>query len=75
MWRHITNPDILIFLQASYESCTTRRRLNWHPSDYAEQLRRLTHALQHADLIIDTDMISADEVLNRALDFLGNYHS
>lgn len=70
MWQHITNPDILIFLQASFESSTRRRNLSWHPSDHAEQQRRLAHALQHADMIIDTDQLSADEVLAHALDFL-----
>lgn len=70
MWQKITNPDLLIFLQASFESSTTRRQLDWLPSDHAEQLRRLNHAFQHADLIIDTDPLTADEVLARALDYL-----
>lgn len=73
MWQRITNPDLLIFLQASYETCTTRRRLNWHKSDYEEQQRRLSHAREHADLIIDTVPLSPEEVLTHALDFLGSH--
>ena len=70
MWQHITNPDILIFLQSSFENSTSRRKLNWVPADHEEQLRRLSHAREHADLIIDTDSLNADDVLARALNYL-----
>ncbi len=70
MWQHITNPDILIFLQCSFENSTSRRKLNWIPADHEEQLRRLSHAREHADLIIDTDSLNADDVLARALNYL-----
>jgi deoxyadenosine/deoxycytidine kinase len=63
MWRRIANPDSLIFLEASFETCTRRRRLNWTQADYAEQLHRLRDARQHADLVVSTDALSADEVL------------
>nr|MBP8164338.1 hypothetical protein [Anaerolineales bacterium] len=29
MWQVLTAPDLLIFLQSSYLSSTTRRKLNW----------------------------------------------
>ena len=70
MWRRITNPDVLIFLQASFETCTSRRRLNWIEADYLEQLSRLAHAHQHADLTIQTDNLSPQEVLAEAEAFL-----
>jgi len=70
MWQHITNPDILVFLQCSFENSTSRRKLNWLPTDHEEQLRRLSHAREHADLIIDTNPLSADDVLARALSYL-----
>ena len=70
MWQVITNPDILIFLQSSFEHSTTRRKLNWLPADHEEQQRRLSHALEHANLIIDTDSLNAEEVLARTLTFL-----
>ena len=70
MWQHITNPDILIFLQSSFENSTTRRKLNWVRADHEEQQRRLSHALEHAHLIIDTNLLSPEEVLTRALDYL-----
>ncbi len=73
MWKHITDPDVLIFLACSFENSTSRRQLNWLPADHAEQLRRLSHALEHADLVINTDLLTPDEVLSRALDFLKGF--
>lgn len=70
MWQVITKPNILIFLDCSFENCTQRRKLNWLITDYEEQQKRLSHAREHADLIIDTNIQNADEVLNNALKFL-----
>jgi chloramphenicol 3-O-phosphotransferase len=70
MWRRISNPDVLIFLQATFPICTARRKLNWNEADFAEQQRRLSHALANADLIVDTDALTPDEVAARVLEFL-----
>lgn len=70
MWKRIGHPDLLIFLQASFPVCTARRKLNWNESDFAGQQRRLAHALAHADLVVDTDLLSPDEVAARVLEFL-----
>ena len=70
MWQRITHPDVLIFLDASFPNCTARRRLNWTPADFDEQARRLAHARQHADLIIETDALTVPQVLSTALAFL-----
>lgn len=70
MWQRIAAPDYLIFLQASFATCTHRRRLNWQEQDYTEQMRRLAHALQHADLLIETDKLTPEQVLSRAREFL-----
>lgn len=70
MWKRITNPDLLVYLNASFETCSKRRNLNWTIEDYAEQLRRLAHAYDNADLLIDTDSLSPEEVLTRLLKFL-----
>jgi deoxyadenosine/deoxycytidine kinase len=72
MWQVITKPDILIFLQCSFENSTSRRRLNWLPRDYEEQQRRLSHARENAHLLIDTDLLTPQDVLARVLDFLKN---
>jgi deoxyadenosine/deoxycytidine kinase len=70
MWKQLTNPDVLIFLDASYEVTCQRRRLNWTEAEYAEQHRRLAHARQHADLYILTDHLSALEVQAKISSFL-----
>jgi len=70
MWKVITNPDILLFLDCSFENSTSRRKLNWQPADHEEQLRRLAHAREHADLIIDTNSIPAKGVLSHTLEYL-----
>jgi len=70
MWQIITKPDILIYLNASFPVSTARRKLNWLEKDHTEQLRRLSHAREHAHLIIDTDDLTPDQVLQKALDIL-----
>jgi RNase adaptor protein for sRNA GlmZ degradation len=75
MWKRITDPDLLIFLFCSFETATARRRLNWNRADYDEELRRLAHAREHADLLIETDRLAIEEVRARALQFLGSLGS
>ena len=75
MWQIITKPSLLIYLHASFQNSTKRRKLNWLESDYAEQLRRLSHAHDHANIIIDTDNLTPEQVLKQALDFLQKYSS
>lgn len=70
MWQKIAKPDILIFLDASFPVSTERRKLNWQQSDHDEQLRRLNHARQHAHLVIDTDALTPEQVLGKALSYL-----
>ena len=73
MWQIITKPSLLIYLDASFHNSTKRRKLNWLESDYVEQLRRLSHAHDHANIIIDTDNLTPEQVLKQALDFLQKY--
>jgi len=73
MWQIITKPDLLIYLHSSFENSTARRKLNWNLSDYEEQLRRLSHAHKYAHIIINTDNLSADMVLQTVLDFLNKF--
>jgi hypothetical protein len=70
MWQRITNPDVLIFLQVSYHTSQERRPMNWSEAEYNEQQRRLAHAHENADLLIETDDLSIQEVCDRALAFI-----
>lgn len=63
MWRRLSRPEVLIFLDASYATCTARKRLNWTPADYGEQRRRLAHAREHCHIYIDSDRLTPEEVL------------
>ena len=70
MWQKIARPDILIYLGASFPVSTARRQLNWQKADHDEQLHRLRHAYQHANLFIDTDDLAPEQVLQKVLDYL-----
>jgi deoxyadenosine/deoxycytidine kinase len=71
MWQRLTHPDRLVFLEASFETCTRRRQLNWEIWEYEEQLRRLEHAFRHADLRVGTDGLTPGQVLQAVIDGLG----
>jgi len=71
MWKRITNPDVLIFLDASYPVTVKRRQLDWIEADWVEQQRRLSHAREHADFYIQTDQRSAEDVLEEVVRFVG----
>ena len=73
MWQKIAKPDILIFLNASFATSTRRRNLNWQKGDHDEQLRRLQHAREHANLLIETDALSPGEVFQQALEYLKKF--
>ena len=62
MWKRLTNPDVLIYLDASYPVTIRRRNLNWTEAEYRIELERLAHARQHADITIQTDDLDLDGV-------------
>jgi deoxyadenosine/deoxycytidine kinase len=70
MWQRITDPDLLIFLDASYPVTCARRKLNWNEADWQEQQRRLEHARRHADWYVNTDGLDIPGVLQAVLKFL-----
>lgn len=70
MWQRITRPDRLVYLDVSRE--TAERRLERElPLDWWEEIiARLAHARAHADLIVETDNRTPEEVLEQVLAFL-----
>ena len=66
MWQYLCRPDVLIFLDASFEVCTRRKNLNWLPRDYAKQVHRLEHARKHCHIYVNTDSLNPEEVLEVA---------
>ncbi|MBN1264557.1 MAG: hypothetical protein JXA25_03630 [Anaerolineales bacterium] len=75
MWQKLAHPDILIFLDASFETCKKRKQFDWTVEDYKEQKRRLRHARQHSNLYIQTDGKSPLEVLETVLEALRIGHT
>ncbi|MBC8264614.1 MAG: hypothetical protein H8E47_10880 [Anaerolineales bacterium] len=70
MWQKISQPDVLIYLDASLAVIAERRLADWSEEYLAKLNHRLSHARQHCDLYIQTDGLSKEEVLERALGFL-----
>lgn len=73
MWERLTDPDILIYLEASYSQTIARRKLNWTITEYQEQLTRLVHARSHADILINTDDMNPQEVLETVVSKLTDF--
>ena len=71
MWRRIGKPKILIYLDVSYQVSMNRRPLDMGEKEFSEQVERLTHAREHADLYLNTDALSPANVLEMVMKFLG----
>jgi hypothetical protein len=71
MWQRITDPDYLIFLDASFDVSTERKSLDWSESEYDEEQRRLAHAREFCDLYLLTDGMKPEDVLQAVLSALG----
>ena len=71
MWKSISKPDILIYLDVEYDVLMIRwPNAQFQPADLLEQNRRLAHARANCDLYLDTNRLDREEVRERALAFL-----
>ena len=71
MWQRIRPPNWLIFLDADLTAQGERRPdVSWDEPWRLTELERLAHARLHADLVIDTSLLSAENVLKQSVDFL-----
>jgi thymidylate kinase len=70
MWKQISNPDLLIYLDVSFDISLRRTGTNWTKSIYDNQIQRLEHARKHADLYINTDDLSPQQVLELVLEII-----
>jgi len=75
MWRKITDPDILIYLHASFATTLQRRNSAWLLEDWQEQIRRLQNAIENADLTIETDALDPRQVFSQVVVFLNSFDS
>ena len=71
MWQQIRPPRLLIFLDADLPAQGARRPdVSWNEPWRRTELQRLEHARGHADLVIDTSILTPGKVLEQAVDFL-----
>jgi len=69
LWNH-KQPDILIVLDVRLESIHQRRIVPWGDDRLAVQRQRLCDAYEHADLHIQTDELSKDEIVQCVLEYI-----
>jgi chloramphenicol 3-O-phosphotransferase len=71
MWRRITNPDVLIYLDVSMDVAAQREGLERPSSWWVEEREfRLAHARANCDLYIDTSTLTPEDILTQTLDYL-----
>ncbi len=70
MWEKIGHPDLLLYLDASLATICSRLGVDWEQSYLDEMNRRLANARAHSHLLLDTDPLTRDQVLARALEFI-----
>jgi hypothetical protein len=76
MWRRLTAPDVLVYLDASLETIRSHRpRAHASAAWLAELERRLAHARAHADLVHSVDGESAGETLEAVERFLRRWQA
>ena len=70
MWRRLVDPDVLIYLDISYEALLERRP-HFGEQEYLEREKgRLAHARAHADLVVDTSALAAESVAAQVMSLL-----
>jgi GTPase SAR1 family protein len=71
MWQHITQPDLLIYLDVDYKNARLRRpHIDGGPERIAKQHHRLRHARKWCDFYLDTSGLTVDEVKTAVFNFL-----
>lgn len=62
MWRRLSKPDFLVFLDARLETIARRRAIDWGQDRLDALQARLADARAHCDLYVPTDALTPDEV-------------
>lgn len=71
MWRRLSCPQALVFVDASLTVIRQRRRVLYEPEYIAEQRRRLAHARAHCDIYIVSDDLTPEQVRDQVIAALG----
>jgi hypothetical protein len=67
----MSQPDVLVYLDATMETIKRRRDVRWSKQHLAAETARLAHARQHCDLYVATDELTREQALERVKCFLG----
>jgi RNase adaptor protein for sRNA GlmZ degradation len=71
LWQQFERTTYLFYLYASLEVQQRRRQdVTWTAAAHEEEMLRLSQAREHADLRINTDLLSSKQVLGVVLSFL-----
>lgn len=70
LWKK-KEPDILVMLDATLATIRARRKIPWGEERLIAQRERLADAREHADLFIETDHLTKEEVVQVILDYIG----
>lgn len=63
-------PDILVVLDVQMKTIRQRRMVPWGEDRLAVQRKRLCDAYEHADLYIQTDELSKDEIVQNVIEHI-----
>ena len=74
MWQRISRPQVLVYLAATHCMVLTRLCSYVTVELYQEQLNKLAHAQAHASFYVNTDDLTAEQVLLHVLTGLLPYH-
>lgn len=66
-------PDLVVALDLDLATLRERRGPTWPDTLYATQHRRLQDAFAHADILLDTGLLSEAEVLREVLNLIGRF--
>jgi deoxyadenosine/deoxycytidine kinase len=72
LYRHVA-PDVLVYLDVSYAAASHRRSVYWGEERLEEQKAFMSAAREAADLVLDTDPLTAEEVLDAVLAYLSDH--
>jgi ribose 1,5-bisphosphokinase PhnN len=65
MWRRLSRPDFLVYLDARLETIARRRAIDWGQERLDQLNARLAHARAHCDLYLPTDDLEPADVVER----------
>jgi len=65
------HPDVVVMLDVTLPTVRKRRNVSWGEDRLAAQRQRLQDAREHADLFIQTDSLTKEEVVQTVLAYIG----